>query len=79
MSATRTDKLLSADDTPATVDFYRYVLSHPTVTLTLMGLRDVERFRRVAQALAQRSILEPDEIRQLEEYGTQMRVAGRLA
>jgi aryl-alcohol dehydrogenase-like predicted oxidoreductase len=79
MNATRTDKLLSADDVPAAEDFYRYVLSHPAVSLTVMGLRDPERFERIARALAERATLDSEERRQLEAYGAQMRAAGRLS
>jgi aryl-alcohol dehydrogenase-like predicted oxidoreductase len=79
MNATRTDKLLSADDVPAAEDFYRYVLSHPAVSLTVMGLRDLERFERIARALAERATLDPEERRQLEAYGAHLRAAGRLS
>jgi aryl-alcohol dehydrogenase-like predicted oxidoreductase len=78
MNATRTDKLLSAGNAPAPEDFYRYVLSHPAVNLTLMGLRDIDRFRRVARALAERASLEPKEREYLETYGAEMRAAGKL-
>ena len=78
MSATRADKLLSADNVPAAEDFYRYVLSHPAVNLTLMGLRDVDRFRRVARALEERATLSPEERQKLEAYGARMRAAGTV-
>lgn len=78
MNTTRATKLLKASDAPPVEDFYRYVLSHPAVTMALMGLRDVERFRHLAQALAQRSNLEPGEAARLEEYGARMRAAGEL-
>ena len=78
MSATRADKLLSADNVPAAEDFYRYVLSHPAVNLTLMGLRDVDRFRRVARALEQQTTLSPEERQELEAYGARMRAAGTV-
>ena len=57
---------------------YRYVLGHPTVSLTVMGLRDIERFQRVARALSERVALEPEERRSLEAYGAEMRAAGKL-
>jgi aryl-alcohol dehydrogenase-like predicted oxidoreductase len=78
MNATRTDKLLNEDDEPAAPDFYRYVLSHPAVGLTIMGLRDLARFQRVTRALADRATLEPQERQQLEAYGAQMRASGAL-
>jgi aryl-alcohol dehydrogenase-like predicted oxidoreductase len=79
MNATRNDKLLNAEGAPAPEDFYRYVLGHPTVGLTIMGLRDLERFQRVARALAQRSTLQPEERERLEAYGARMRAAGELS
>jgi len=79
MNATRTDKLLSPDDVPAAEDFYRYVLGYPAVSLVLMGLRNLERFQRVARALAERATLEPEERRRLEAYGAQMRATGALS
>lgn len=78
MNATRTDKLFSADGDPAVDDFYRYVLGHPSVNVTLIGLRDLARFRRVARALAERVTLAPEDRRRLEAYGAQMRAAGKL-
>jgi aryl-alcohol dehydrogenase-like predicted oxidoreductase len=79
MNATRTDKLLSADDVPAPEDFYRYVLGHPAVNVTLMGLRNLERFQRVARALAERVALTPEERQDLEAYGARLRAAGALS
>jgi aryl-alcohol dehydrogenase-like predicted oxidoreductase len=79
MNATRTDRLLSPENVPAPEDFYRYVLSHPAVSLTVMGLRDLARFQRVAQALAERATLELPERKQLEAYGAQMRASGALS
>ena len=79
MNATRNDKLLSDDEkAPATEDFYRYVLSHPAVSLTIMGLRDLPRFQRVARALSERATLEPGEREPLETYGARMRASGAL-
>jgi aryl-alcohol dehydrogenase-like predicted oxidoreductase len=79
MNATRTDKLLNEADEPPAENFYRYVLGHPAVSLTVMGLRDVERFQRVARALSERVTLEPEERRALEAYGAGMRAAGKLS
>jgi aryl-alcohol dehydrogenase-like predicted oxidoreductase len=75
MSATRTGKLLEASDGPPLEDFYRYVLTHRVVSLAIMGLRDPEQFQRLAQALAERDTLEPEERQQLEGYGAKMRAA----
>jgi aryl-alcohol dehydrogenase-like predicted oxidoreductase len=78
MNATRTDKLLNPDDVPPAESFYRYVLGHPAVNVTLMGLRDPDRFQRVARALADRATLEPEERAQLETYGAQLLASGAL-
>jgi len=75
MSATRTGKLLEGSDVPPLEDFYRYVLSHPAVSLSIMGLRDPEEFQRLAEALAERSTLEPEERQRMEAYGARMRAA----
>jgi aryl-alcohol dehydrogenase-like predicted oxidoreductase len=75
MSATRAGKLLESSDVPPLDSFYRYVLNHPAVSLAIMGLRDPEQFQRMAQALAERATLEPEERQQLEAYGAQMRTA----
>jgi aryl-alcohol dehydrogenase-like predicted oxidoreductase len=79
MNATRTDKLLSGDNAPPAEDFYRYVLSHPAVSLTVMGLRDLCRFEHVARALAERATLAPEGRQALEAYGAEMRAAGVLS
>jgi aryl-alcohol dehydrogenase-like predicted oxidoreductase len=90
MSATRTEKLLQAENVPAgeTVppgekvppleDFYRYVLSHPAVSLSIMGLRDVATFERVARALSERATLDPEELQRMEAYGARVRATGTL-
>jgi aryl-alcohol dehydrogenase-like predicted oxidoreductase len=84
MSATRTEKLLQMENVPdgKTVppleDFYRYVLSHPAVSLSIMGLRDVVSFERVARALSERATLEPEELEQMEAYGARLRATGTL-
>ena len=56
----------------------RYVLSHKSVNLTIMGLRDVERFHRIAEALSERETLTPEEQADLEKYGAQRLEAGAL-
>ena len=73
MSATRTTKLLDAEDPPPLEDFYRYVLGHPAVSLSIMGLRSVEDFQRVAKALSERADLEPGGRERMEAYGARMR------
>ncbi len=78
MSASRQEKLFAGPDAPPMEDLYRYVLSHPAVHVTLMGLRSGERFQRVAQALAERATLAPEERARLEEYGRSRRAAGLL-
>lgn len=78
MQTTRVDKLLSPDDNPPPETFYRYVLSHPAVSVALMGLRDLDRFRRVAAALAERATMVPGEKEWLEAYGRELRAAGKL-
>jgi hypothetical protein len=78
MNASRNDKLFGGPGAPVEEDFYRYVLSHDTVRLTIMGLRNVDRFRRIAAALSQRSSLSSDEKAILERYGAQMRADGKL-
>ena len=78
MQATRIDKLLNADDDPAPEDFYRYVLGHPAVSVVLRGLRDLDRFQRVARALSERATLLPGEQERLEAYGARMLASGSL-
>jgi aryl-alcohol dehydrogenase-like predicted oxidoreductase len=78
MSATRATKLLQAEDVPPLEDFYRYVLGHPAVSLSVMGLRSVESFERVARALAERATLDPEERQQLERYGARLRATEAL-
>lgn len=73
MSATRTEKLLGREDTPDLEQFYRYVLGHPAVDLSVMGLRSVENFERVARALSERVELLPGEREVLEAYGARVR------
>ena len=79
MNASRNDKLFGeGPEAPDEADFYRYVLSHPAVTVTIMGLRDVDRFERIAKALSERSPLASEEKPPLEAYGAQMRATGKL-
>ena len=79
MSATRAGKLLEADDAPPVEDLYRYVLGHPAVSLSVMGLRDPQQFCRVARALAERATLDPEERQRLAAYGARMRAAQTLS
>jgi hypothetical protein len=78
MKATFTDKLFGGQGAPAPEDFYRYVLSHEAVDLTIMGLRDLDLFRRVALALSQKATLTQDERARIEEYGARIRASGTL-
>ena len=78
MNASRNDKLFDDPDAPAPEQFYRYVLSSDAVGLTIIGLRDVPRFQRVASALAERGTLTDQEQRDLEAFGARMRSAGKL-
>jgi len=78
MNASRNDRLFGGPEAPPEEDFYRYVLSHSAVHLTIMGLRNVDRFRRIAPALSERVTLTPDEKAVLERYGAQMRADGKL-
>jgi aryl-alcohol dehydrogenase-like predicted oxidoreductase len=78
MSATRMEKLLGQEDTPALEQFYRYVLEHPAVNLSLMGLRSVDTYRRVARALSERAELLPGERKTMQAYGARVRAAKDL-
>jgi len=78
MNASRNDKLFKEPGAPADEQFYRYVLSHDDVCTTVAGLRDVDRFCRIASSLADRSTLSMQESAQLEAYGSGMREAGKL-
>jgi uncharacterized protein len=73
MRTTAVDKLLEPTDAPPPEDFYRYVLAHPAVSLALMGLRNLERFRRVAQALTETLELATEQRLRLEAYGERTR------
>ena len=76
MNAGRNDRLFSRDVPPE--QFYRYVLAHPDVALTVMGLRDVDRFERVAAALAEGLDLSAADRTALEAHGARLRAAGQL-
>jgi hypothetical protein len=49
------------------------VLGHPAVSLSVMGLRSVDDFERVARALSERAELLPGEREALEAYGARVR------
>ena len=78
MNASRNDKLLRDPDAPSPEQFYRYVLSHEAVHVTIRGLRDVEPFCQIASALSERDRLTPQEASEIEAYGARMRAAGKL-
>ncbi|MBC7235919.1 MAG: aldo/keto reductase [Chloroflexi bacterium] len=82
MNASRNDKLFGekagVENAPDPVDFYRYVLSHEAVDVTIVGLRNVELFERIAAGLAERETLSPEERAALEEYGARLRATGKL-
>jgi aryl-alcohol dehydrogenase-like predicted oxidoreductase len=78
MNASRNDRLFDGSDAPSPEQFYRYVLSHEAVDITIMGLRDVNRFCQIASALSERATITPQEKAELEAYGSRMRAAGKL-
>ena len=78
MNASRNDKLFGGPEAPPVEQFYRYVLGHEAVCVTIMGLRDVARFSHIASALSARTTLTPQEKTQIEAYGSQMRASGKL-
>lgn len=78
MNASRNTKLFEEAGIPPREQFYRYVLSHPAVNLTIMGLRDVEIFRQLSAALAGSLAITPQEKADLETYGAALRAAGKL-
>ncbi|MAE63506.1 MAG: hypothetical protein CMJ18_04480 [Phycisphaeraceae bacterium] len=55
-----------------------YVLSEKAVHLTVMGLREVDRFCAIAAALAERAVLTPEERVDLENYGAELLASGKL-
>ncbi len=78
MNATRNDRLFNDPESPPPEQFYRYVLSNKAVHVTIMGLRNVERFCQVASVLSQRDTLTLEEKNQIEAYGKKMRSLGKL-
>ncbi len=78
MNASRNEKLLKGPGAPAPEQFYRYVLSHDAVHTTVMGLRSVDLFARVAASLSERETITSQERAELEAYGAQQRAAGEL-
>ena len=81
MSAARAGQLYArpgTPDAPDDTDFYRYVFSHPTVDVALMGLRDINRFRRTADGLRQKLTLDETEKDALESYGLNLRAQNKL-
>ena len=78
MNASRNDKLFGGPGAPSPEQFYRYVLSHDAVHVTVMGLRDVSRFCQIASALSERAVLTPQEKTDIEAYGSRMRAEGKL-
>ena len=78
MNASRNEKLLAEPEAPSAEKFYRYVLRHRAVHTTIMGLRNLDLFERVAAALAESIALSDSEEAELEVYGTRMRAAGKL-
>ena len=79
MNASRNDKLFGGPGAPSPEQFYRYVLGHEAVHVTVMGLRDVDLFCRIASALSERAVLTPQEKADIEVYGSRMRASGKLA
>ncbi|NLV74926.1 MAG: aldo/keto reductase [Chloroflexi bacterium] len=63
---------------PDETDFYRYVLTHPAPHVAMMGLRDVDRFRRTVAGLCRKMTLTEPEMRRMEAYGAQFRAQDRL-
>jgi aryl-alcohol dehydrogenase-like predicted oxidoreductase len=78
MNASRNDRLFGDADAPSPEQFYRYVLSHKSVNLTIMGLRDIERFHRVAEALSEQETLASEARIDMEKYGAQRLEEGAL-
>ena len=78
MNASRNDRLFRSTEAPPPEQFYRYVLSHEAVDLTIMGLRNADVFCQIASRLSERATLTPLEKAEIETYGQQMRAAGKL-
>ena len=70
--------LSTAEGSPAEELFYRYVLSHPQVSASVMGMRDIDRFRTVVVALSEKDTLTAEEKTVMEEHGAAM-VAATVA
>ena len=70
--------MLKGPGAPAPEQFYRYVLSHGAVHTTVMGLRSVDLFARVAAGLSERETITSQERAELEAYGAQQRASGVL-
>jgi len=78
MNASRNDRLFAESGEPSPEQFYRYVLGEQSVHLTVMGLRDVDRFCGIAAALGERATLTPEERADLEGYGAGLLASGKL-
>jgi len=78
MNASRNDKLFKGANPPSPEQFYRYVLSHEDVDITIMGLRNIDLFCQIASALSEKYELAPQEKAELEAYGSEMRASGKL-
>lgn len=78
MNASRNDKLFSPLNVPPPAQFYRYVLSQPAVHLTVMGLRNINRFQQIATELKVSDHLSSADQCLLESYGKKMRQQGKL-
>ncbi len=78
MNAGRNDKLFAPEDSPPPEAFYRYVLGHPDVHVSIMGLRDLATFSQVARDLSERHRLAPQERQELESWGAKLRQQGQL-
>ena len=78
MNATRNDRLFGGTDAPPGPDYYRYVLSHEAVHVTIMGLRNLDLFCQVAAALGDDDAITPQMHCRLERYGAGLRSAGKL-
>jgi len=77
MNATRNDRLFSESGKPSPEQFYRYVLSHESVDVTIAGLRNVDLFCQMASKLSERDELAPEEMTEMEAYGREMRASGK--
>ena len=55
------------------------MLSHPAVSASVMGLRDIERFRTVVAALSEQDTLQAEGKARMEEHGEQMLAATKAA